>query len=145
MGDTDALIKEIAAKHGIALGRDDPILILQTLNAKLLEDGLEAQQKAMASLKADLEEIAQRWGHDAKDKAERILTAGLEANKRAMLEAMNQGAKMAGESVKAEIEAGVKRLETASQASARTSTINMAASLITLAAAGLVAILVIFR
>ncbi|GAB2881078.1 hypothetical protein GCM10027277_57710 [Pseudoduganella ginsengisoli] len=145
MADTDALIKEIAVKHGIALGKDDPILILQTINAKLLEDGLEAQKAAMSSLKEDLEEIAQRWGHDAKDKAERILTAGLSANKNAMQEAMNQGAKRAGEAVKAEIEAGITRLEMASQVSTRTATINMAASLIALAAAGLVAILVLFR
>jgi len=145
MSDTDALIKEIAVKHGVALGKDDPILILQTINAKLLEDGLTAQKAAMASLKEDLEEIAQRWGHDAKDKAERILTAGLSANKAAMEEAMSQGAKRAGEAVKAEIEAGIKRLENASQASTRTATINMAASLIALASACLVAILVLFR
>lgn len=145
MADTDALLKEIAVKHGIALSKDDPILILQTINTRLLEDGLEAQKAAMASLKEDLEEIAQRWGHDAKDKAERILTAGLSANKAAMEEAMSQGAKLAGEAVKAEIERGIKRLESASQASTRTATINMAASLIALASAGLVAILVLFR
>ena len=145
MSDTDALIKEIAVKHGIALGKDDPILILQTINAKLLEDGLAAQKAAMASLKEDLEEIAQRWGHDAKDKAERILTAGLSANKAAMEDAMSQGAKLASEAVKAEIETGIKRLENVSQASTRTATINMAASIIALAAAGLVAILVLFR
>lgn len=145
MADTDALIKEIAVKHGIALGKDDPILILQTINAKLLEDGLAAQKAAMASLKEDLEEIAQRWGHDAKDKAERILTAGLSTNKKAMEEAMSQGAKLASEAVKAEIETGIKRLENASQANTRTATINMAASIIALAAAGLVAILVLFR
>lgn len=145
MADTDALLKEIAVKHGIALGKDDPILILQTINTRLLEDGLAAQKAAMASLKEDLEEIAQRWGHDAKDKAERILTAGLSANKAAMEEAMSQGAKLAGEAVKAEIERGIKRLESASQASTRTATINMAASLIALASAGLVAILVLFR
>ncbi len=28
----EELIKEIAAKHGIAVSRDDPILILQTIN-----------------------------------------------------------------------------------------------------------------
>jgi ElaB/YqjD/DUF883 family membrane-anchored ribosome-binding protein len=145
MSDTDALLKEIAVKHGIALGKDDPILILQTINTRLLEDGLAAQKAAMASLKEDLEEIAQRWGHDAKDKAERILTAGLSANKAAMEEAMSQGAKLASEAVKAEIESGIRRLENASQASTRTATINLAASLIALASAGLVAILVLFR
>ena len=34
----EELIKEIAAKHGIAVSRDDPILILQTINARLMQD-----------------------------------------------------------------------------------------------------------
>lgn len=145
MSDTDALLKEIAVKHGIALGKDDPILILQTINAKLLEEGQAAQKAALAALKEELEEIAQRWGHDAKDKAERILTAGLSANKVAMQEAMTQGANLAGAAVRSEIEAGIRRIENAAQASNRTATLNMAASIITIAAAGLVAILVLFR
>ena len=145
MSDTDALLKEIAVKHGIALGKDDPILILQTINAKLLEEGQAAQKAALAALKEELEEIAQRWGHDAKDKAERILTAGLSANKVAMQEAMTQGANLAGAAVRSEIEAGIRRIENAAQTSNRTATLNMAASIITIAAAGLVAILVLFR
>jgi len=32
----DELIKEIAVKHGIAVGRDDPIIILQTINNRLM-------------------------------------------------------------------------------------------------------------
>lgn len=145
MSDPDALIKVIAAKHGIALSKDDPILILQTINDQLLEDGLVAQKAAMAALKEDLEEIAQRWGNDAKEKAERILTAGLSANKTAMEEAMSQGAKRSGDAVSAAIEVSVKRLESVSQANNRTANVNMAASIITLAAAALVALLVLFR
>ena len=40
--ENDALIKEIAVKHGIAVGRDDPILILHTLNNQLLQDNRKA-------------------------------------------------------------------------------------------------------
>jgi len=40
----EKLIKEIAAKHGIAVSRDDAILILQTINNRLLQDGAKAQQ-----------------------------------------------------------------------------------------------------
>ena len=39
----EELIREIAAKHGIAVGRDDPILILQTINMKLMQDSASAQ------------------------------------------------------------------------------------------------------
>ena len=37
-------IKDIAVKHGIALGRDDPILILQTINDRLMQDSATAQR-----------------------------------------------------------------------------------------------------
>ncbi|HEX7479603.1 MAG TPA: hypothetical protein VF331_17490 [Polyangiales bacterium] len=40
MSDDDAseLIREIAAAHGVALDRDDPVLILQTATRKILQD-----------------------------------------------------------------------------------------------------------
>ena len=56
----EALIKDIAARHGIALGRDDPILILQTINARLLEDSAAAQEAMLDRFKAELEAIAHR-------------------------------------------------------------------------------------
>jgi hypothetical protein len=40
----EELIKEIAAKHGIAISHDDPILVLQTINNRLMKDTCKAQQ-----------------------------------------------------------------------------------------------------
>jgi hypothetical protein len=45
----EELIKEIAAKHGIAVSRDDPILILQTINTRLLQESAKAQQAMLIS------------------------------------------------------------------------------------------------
>ena len=73
----EELIREIAAKHGIAVGRDDPILILQTINMKLMQDSASAQQEILDAFKSELESIAHRWGDDAKGKAERTLNAAL--------------------------------------------------------------------
>ena len=44
MTDVEELIQEIALKHGITVSRDDPILILQTINKRLMEDSAKAQQ-----------------------------------------------------------------------------------------------------
>ena len=57
----EELIKEIAVKHGIALGRDDPVLILQTLNNRLLQANQKAQQALLDQYKAELEELSLRW------------------------------------------------------------------------------------
>ena len=75
----EELIREIAVKHGIAVGRDDPILILQTINTRLMQDSQAAQQEILDRFKEELEAIAHRWGDDAKGKAERTLNAALAA------------------------------------------------------------------
>ena len=96
MNDDNALgemIKEIAAKHGIALGRDDPILILQTLNNRLLQDNQKVQQAMLNQYKEELEALSLRWSSDTKEKAERILNASLESSKVAMDQLMQAGTK----------------------------------------------------
>jgi flagellar biogenesis protein FliO len=93
----EELIKEIAVKHGIAVGRDDPIMILQTINERLILDGQTAQQQLLSHFKAELEEIAHRWSEDAKGKAERVLNASLNASKEAMANGMAEGTKRAAD------------------------------------------------
>jgi hypothetical protein len=96
----EELIREIAAKHGIAVSRDDPILILQTINSRLLQDSARAQQVMLDQYKEELEALALRWGNDARDKAERILNASLAASKGAMAKVMQEGAREAAASVR---------------------------------------------
>lgn len=61
----EALIQDIAVKHGVAVGRDDPILILQTLHERLLRDAATAQQDRLDRFQEALEASAQRWGEEA--------------------------------------------------------------------------------
>jgi len=48
-------IKEIAVKHGIVVGRGDPILILHIINERLMRDSAAAQQEILARFKEELE------------------------------------------------------------------------------------------
>lgn len=129
-------IKEIAAKHGIALGRDDPILILQTINDRLMQESTTAQKAILDSFKSQLEEIAHQWGNDAKTKAERTLTAALTASKAAMEASINEAAKQTAEAVRQEIEATIEQqLAPAIHEARRISLLNLiAAGMIVLAA-----------
>ncbi|MDD5706008.1 MAG: conjugal transfer protein TraM [Kiritimatiellae bacterium] len=88
----EELIREIAAKHGIAVARDDPILVLQTINNRLLIDSAKAQQAQLDTYKEEMEALAQRWAADTKEKSERILNAALSASKEAMGQIMLKGA-----------------------------------------------------
>ena len=106
----EALVKEIAAKHGIAVGRDDPIMILQTINERLIQDSAAAQQDALDRFKEELESIAHRWREDARAKAERTLTTALAAGRAAMSKDMQAGAKAAALSARQEIDTALAQL-----------------------------------
>ena len=131
----EELIKEIAAKHGIAVSRDDPILVLQTINNRLMQDSSKAQQAQLDQYKEELEALALRWGTDAKDKAERILNAALTACKGAMDKAMQENAKSTAATVRAEVDAALGRVAGQVKDARRIGLLNVLASCITLAAA----------
>lgn len=102
--DLEQLFMEIAKKHGVTISRDDPIMILQTLNKWLLEDSAKAQKKLLNQFQSEMEASALRWGDNAKSMAERVLNASLSASKDTMGKIMEESAKMMAKSVKAEIE-----------------------------------------
>lgn len=129
-------IKEIAAKHGIAVGRDDPILILQTINERLMQDSAAAQQEILDRYKEEMEAIAHRWGDDARNKAERTLNAALIASREAMMTTMQEGAKAAAESLCREVESATTRLASLIRELWRVAIMNLVAASITVFAAG---------
>ena len=131
----EELIKEIAAKHGIAVSRDDPILVLQTINNRLMQDSSKAQQAQLDVYKEELEALSLRWGNDAKGKAERILNASLSASKDAMGKVMEDGAKATAASVRAEIDAALASVAEPIRAARQIGVLNVVASCITLLAA----------
>jgi hypothetical protein len=123
----DELIKEIAGKHGIALGRDDPIMILQTINARLLEDSARAQQAMLERYKEELEALSARWSSDAKAKAERVLNAALEASAKTM----RAGAREAAALMRAELDSALRRVVVALRQARMVGILNVVASCIT--------------
>jgi hypothetical protein len=128
-------IKEIAAKHGIAVGRDDPILILQTLNNRLMQANHKAQQALLDQYKSELEGISLRWSADAKEKAERILNASLTASKSAMEQLLRAGTKEAVATITSEVDASINRISRLIKDANRIGLMNIAAACITLLAA----------
>ncbi len=134
----EELIREIATKHGIALGRDDPILILQTINMKLMQDSASAQQDILDAFKSELESIANRWGDDARGKAEKTLNAALTASKDAMMRSTQDSAKATAEAVRQEVERSTAQLMGPISEARRVAMMNMIAAGMAVAAAGMV-------
>ena len=135
--EVEELIKEIAVKHGIAVSRDDPIFVLQTVNHHLMRDSARAQQAILDRYKEELQVIVQTWSADAKGIAERVLNVAMTAAKEAMAKVMEQGATTAAESMRAEINQALDRVAENLRHSRRIVVLNLAASVLTLIAAGL--------
>ncbi|PWY54584.1 conjugal transfer protein TraM [Legionella qingyii] len=55
------VIQDIAVRHGVVLGKDDPILILQTMNVKLLEENRRVQEAMLAKFREEIESISSQW------------------------------------------------------------------------------------
>ena len=123
----DELIKEIAGKHGVAVSRDDPIMILQTINARLLEDSAKAQQAMLERYKEELEALSARWSSDAKEKAERVLNGALKASSNAMRERAREAAAL----LRAEIDTALGRVAVSVRQARMVGILNVVASCIT--------------
>lgn len=70
----------------------------------------KAQQEMLDQYKSELEGISLQWSTDAKEKAERILNASLDASKAAMERLMWAGAKEVVTTIKSEVDASLNRI-----------------------------------
>jgi len=109
MSEDRDLLKEIAAIHGVGISRDDPLLILQTLNKRLMEDSAKIQQEMLERFKEEIEVLAKRWSDEAKNKAEKILNAALDASQKMMAKAAQEGGSSVAAVVNKEIEGSLNR------------------------------------
>ncbi len=135
MSGVDDLIKEIAVTHGIGVGRDDPILILHTMNRRLLEDSAKAQQEILDRYQEELEALAQRWGDESKVRAERVLNVALDASRQSMRTLLDEGAKSMASTVKREFDSNLETLNGTIKTAQHLVYANVIAAVITLAAA----------
>ena len=69
------IIERVAAKHGIALTDDDPILMVHTLNEILLEENNKAHQVLLNNFRSTLEENINQWSQATENKANSLLQA----------------------------------------------------------------------
>jgi hypothetical protein len=130
----DNLIKEVAVKHGIALGKDDPLLMLHTINRKLIREGMASQELILETFKAQLEEIAHRWSEDSKSKAERVLNASLAISKDSMAAGVKEASKIAATELERVVKESEASITKTVDGVRRASIINLVASLLALIA-----------
>lgn len=71
----DALIKRIASEHSIVLTKDDPILMMHTLNEVLLEQNEKAHAELLNKYEVILQENLNQWQTVTSKKANALISA----------------------------------------------------------------------
>lgn len=132
--------KLIAQTHGFYLSRDDPILILYTLNKLIMKENINLLSKAMKTFKEEMALEAFKWSDSSNIAAEKVFSMTLNAHETAM----NKLFEKIAVKISTEIEArysSVQKQEIFSRDSLKLAVImSFIASFITLASALIVVI-----
>ncbi|MDR4466394.1 MAG: hypothetical protein MRJ66_19250 [Nitrospira sp.] len=133
MGDdrTDDLLKEIASKHGVALDREDPILIVQTMHARLLAESRSAQQAMLKDYRKTLEALLDRWSAETTAKAERIVTASLTASTETMKAQMATTTTDLARTIRKEVTVVMEETESRMRRATTVGYVNLLAAVVT--------------
>ncbi|KTD03715.1 traM protein [Legionella geestiana] len=98
------ITQEIAKRHGVLVGRDDPILMLHTMNDMLMQENLAAQRNVLADFRTMIEEGIHRLEDGSSKKSEQILNVAILASKTLLQNAMQDGAESAMSFINQEID-----------------------------------------
>lgn len=77
----EKVIQDIAKIHNITIGRNDPILILYTINEMLLKRATEAQENQLKAFQEEIQLSMKQLSEESKDKAEKVISAALNASR----------------------------------------------------------------
>ena len=91
--DLDDVVREIAAKHGVALSPDDPIMIVFTAMKLFLEKHREEQDGWGQAHAQQLEDVSRRFRDASQETAEKSLNAAVVAARRELNHLLAEGRK----------------------------------------------------
>lgn len=133
----DAAIQEIAVRHGVVLSKDDPILILQTMNDRLIEEARQGQAAMLTQFREEMESISSQWRDDAKEKAEKIINAALAGSKEAMARLLLESTNISVQSMERMISDSLAEARDLSQQTKKFGWFMLVSSVVILAASSL--------
>ncbi len=134
----EEIIKEIASENGIALSRDDPVLILQTINARLIKEHELAQQALLNQFKSELEVAAHNWSEISKTSADQILNSSINASMQTMETLINENSDVVVKKLNDERSTYITEISELSKSSRIVAILNITAAFITLLSSSVV-------
>lgn len=134
----DALIKRIASEHSIVLTKDDPILMMHTLNEVLLEQNEKAHAELLHKYEAILQESFNQWQTVASKKANALIIAQQNNISKSNDQPIDQSMQLISEKVKIAINHEIRDLTRISRQAA---IMNLLAAVLVLVSAVLVLVI----
>jgi hypothetical protein len=134
----DKVIQQIASVHGVAVSKDDPIMILHTMNERLISDSKAAQQELLDNFRSQLEVTVSELSMAAKNHSDRVLNSTIQTSKTEISRVMEEQSNIIIERWKADLHAEFNEACKTMTTSRQTAILNIIASFITLIAAGIV-------
>jgi hypothetical protein len=131
----DALIKRIASEHGIVLTKDDPVLMMHTLNEVLLEQNEKAQTELLNKYEAILQESFNQWHSYTSKKTNALINAQQNNICKINNQPIEQSMQLISEKIRIAINHEVHELTRISRQAA---IINLLAAVLVLISVGLV-------
>lgn len=107
MTNIEDVILDAALKNRVGLKEDDPLMVLVTIMNRIVLDWQSTMDAALEANRNESEELAQRWRWNATKRAEKTITAALDAGRRAMAKGMDAGSAKVIEYVRAEMDAAI--------------------------------------
>ena len=134
----DKVIQQIASVHGVAVSKDDPIMILHTMNERLISDSKAAQQELLDNFRSQLEVTVSELSMAAKNHSDRVLNSTIQTSNTEISRVMEEQSNIIIERWKADLHAEFNEACKTMTTSRQTAILNIIASFITLIAAGIV-------
>ena len=134
----DKVIQQIASVHGVAVSKDDPIMILHTMNERLISDSKAAQQELLDNFRSQLEVTVSELSMAAQNHSDRVLNSTIQTSKTEISRVMEEQSNIIIERWKADLHAEFNEACKTMTTSRQTAILNIIASFITLIAAGIV-------
>ncbi|WP_172592473.1 conjugal transfer protein TraM [Nitrosomonas supralitoralis] len=116
----DEVIQQIAAAHGVVLSKDDPIMMLHTMNDHLIKENKSAQQDLLDSFRSQMELFSDQWSVEAKNHSDRILNSSIVSSKAEVARVMEEQSRVILEQWKHELSSGFSQVHNTIQASRQT-------------------------
>jgi Transcriptional activator TraM len=121
------IIEDVAVKHGLALDRDDPVLVIYTINQHLMQSSACIQQAMLEQCRKDMEANMGLWKARLGRQGDEAIRMTLDATREVIISA-----------VRMETEAALKALTADLQKHQRSTSLNIFASVLALAASAIV-------